>query len=120
MIGPWEILFLLAWLGGAIPAYVVGKRTGVRAPGIAFVPLMVGPYIVILRSIGRSGWLCVLGFVPVVGLIFDIWLVSVVPTAHQRTRWWVLPFLIPVIQFAAFFAYAFTLPRLTRSEPVRA
>jgi hypothetical protein len=34
--------------------FVVGQRRGVDSPGIAFVPF-VGAWIVILRSIGRSG-----------------------------------------------------------------
>jgi hypothetical protein len=117
------ILFLwllwLLWIFGSIflasvPAFVVGRRRGVRAPWLAFVPF-VGASIVILRSIGRSGWRCVLLLIPIVGLVFGIWLVFVVPSEHGRTKWWALPFLVPVVQLGAFYIYAFTLPRTAAS-----
>jgi uncharacterized membrane protein YhaH (DUF805 family) len=91
-----------------IPAFVVGQRRGVEAPGLAFVPV-VGPVLVILWSIGRSGWLCLLGLVPLVNLVFDIWLIIVVPRTHGRSGWWTLAFIIPVVNLFAFYWYAFTL-----------
>jgi hypothetical protein len=112
MIGPWEIILLLLLVVPMIPAYVVAERRGVISPAVAFVPL-VGPYIVILWSIDRSGWLCILGVIPLIAVVFGIWLAFVVPAEHGRTRWWALPFLIPLFQFVAFFAYAFTL------QPIR-
>jgi hypothetical protein len=97
----------------SIPAYVVGTRTGVASPGIAFVPFL-GPYIVLLESIRRSGWLCLLSLVPLVSLVFVIWLAFTIPAAHGRTQLWGIAFLIPVINLFAFYAYAFSLDQYRR------
>ena len=64
---PEVVLLLLSVVFVGVPAFVVGQRRGVEAPGIAFVPY-VGAWIVILRSIGRSGWLAVLALIPIVAL----------------------------------------------------
>lgn len=101
-------LLLLYFVVIPIPAFVVGQRRGVRWPGVAFVPV-VGAWIVILWSIERSGWLTVLLFIPIVNLVLAIWAAFVVPADHGRTRWWALGFLIPAVNLAAFWVYAFTL-----------
>lgn len=109
------VAFIVAlFLVVAVPAYVVGRRSGVSAAAIAFIPL-VGPTIVILWSIQRSGWLSVLGLIPLVSIIFHIWLVLTVPAEQERTRWWALPFLIPLVNVIAFYVYAFTLEYETPS-----
>jgi hypothetical protein len=92
----------------AIPAFVVARRTGVAHPGEAFIPI-VGSWIAILHSIRRSGWLLRPWPDPVCELVFYIWLVCVVPGNHGRTRWWILPFLIPFATVIPFWVYAFTL-----------
>ena len=116
---PWHIaLFVIfyavvGWVVPGIPAYVAGRRLGVAHPGVAFVPV-VGPVVVVLHSIRRSGWLCLLGLVPVVSFVFFIWLAWVVPGDHRRTRWWTFAFLIPGVNLVAFYVYAFTLPQPNR------
>jgi hypothetical protein len=108
-IAPGEIVLLvLVFAILPIPAFVVGQRRRVKAPGIAFVPY-VGAWIVILRSIARSGWLAILALIPLVAWIFGIWAAFTVPSEHGRTRWWALPFLIPGVNLVAFWVYAFTL-----------
>jgi hypothetical protein len=104
------ILFgpIAAWILGSIPAFVIGSRLGVASPGTAFIPIF-GPYIVLLHSIKRSGWLCLLVLIPLVNLIFAIWLIVVIPREHGRTGWWTLLFLIPLVNLFAFYAYAFSL-----------
>jgi hypothetical protein len=104
---------IIAWLLGAIPAFVIGQRLGVVHPGEAFIPI-VGPYIVLLHSIKRSGWLCILGLIPFVSLFFYIWLICVIPVDHGRTKWWILAFLIPLVNVVAYYAYAFTLDPYAR------
>jgi uncharacterized membrane protein YhaH (DUF805 family) len=99
---------IAGWILGSIPAYVIGQRLGVVHSGEAFIPI-VGPYIVLLHSIKRSGWLCILGLIPLVSLIFYIWLICVIPVDHGRTRWWILAFLIPLVNVIAYYVYAFTL-----------
>ena len=99
---------IAGWILGSIPAYVIGQRLGVVHAGEAFIPI-VGPYIVLLHSIKRSGWLCILGLIPFVSLVFYIWLICVIPGEHGRTRWWILLFLIPLVNVIAYYVYAFTL-----------
>ena len=111
---PWHLALLILFyvvVGGiipAIPAYVAGRRLGVGHPGVAFVPV-VGPVIVALHTIRRSGWLCLLGLIPIASFFFFIWLAWIVPGEHGRTQWWTLAFLIPGVNLVAFYVYAFTL-----------
>jgi hypothetical protein len=104
---------IAGWILGSIPAYVIGERLGVVHAGEAFIPV-VGPYIVLLHSIKRSGWLCILGLIPIVSLFFYLWLICVIPGEHGRTRWWILAFLIPLVNVIAYYAYAFTLDPYSR------
>jgi hypothetical protein len=99
---------IIGWIVASIPAYVVGSRLGVVHPAEAFIPV-VGPYIVLLHSVKRSGWLCILALIPIAALVFYIWLAFVIPIDHRRTSWWALAFLVPGVNVIAFFAYAFTL-----------
>lgn len=116
------LIYVLGLVVAGIPSYVVGERRGVRTPAVAFVPL-VGPYIVILWSIRKSGWYALLSlvlFVPFGALVVFVFLVPlafVVPAEHRRTRWWGVGFLVPVAQFCCFYAYAFTLERATPVGP---
>ncbi|HUZ14811.1 MAG TPA: hypothetical protein VMU72_01370 [Gaiellaceae bacterium] len=107
---------IAVWIVGSIPAYVVGSRLGVVHPGEAFIPV-VGPYIVLLHSVKRSGWLCILGLIPLLSFVFYLWLILVIPTEHRRTAWWTLAFLIPGVNVVAYFAYAFTLDPYGVSGP---
>jgi hypothetical protein len=99
---------LLIYGAVTVPAFIVGRRKDVSHPWIAFIPF-VGAWIVILWSIERSGWLVLLGYIPVVSIVFVIWAAFTVPSQHGRTRWWALPFLLPGINLVAFWVYAFTL-----------
>lgn len=104
------VYYVVGWVVPAIPAYVGGRRLGVAHPEVALVPV-VGPAVVVLHSIRRSGWLCLLALIPVAGLVFYVWLAWVVPGEHGRTRWWTLAFLLPGVSLVAYYAYAFTLPQ---------
>jgi hypothetical protein len=110
-----RIAFLLAFLAvvvvvGAVPAYVIGLRRQVRSPGVAFVPF-VGATIVFLRSMDISGWATLFVLVPVVNLIFTIWLFFAMPDRHGRTRLWGFLLLLPIV---GLYIYAFTLSRDVR------
>ena len=108
-VGAGDIVFLLfLFVVYSVPAFVIGQRRGVEAPGLAFIPI-VGPWIVVLRSIGRSAWLAALALFPIVVIGLGIWAAFTVPAEHGRTRWWALPFLIPGVNIVAFWVYAFTL-----------
>jgi hypothetical protein len=90
----------------ALPAYVIGKRRNVEAAWVAFIPVL-GWTVVLLWSIDRSGWLCILSLIPFVNLLFSIWLGFTLPAEHGRTRWWgVALVFLPVI---GYYIYAFTL-----------
>ena len=107
------IVGLTFWLAAlvlsTVAAFIVGKRRGVPSPGLAFIPFL-GPWIVILRSIGTSAWWVLALFIPLGGgLVFAIWAAFTVPARHGRTRWWALPFLVPLVNLIAFLIYALTL-----------
>ena len=103
------VLFLLVlfFVVVSVPSYVIGKRRGLQNPGVAFVPF-VGATIVLLWSIDRSGWMCLIALIPLVNVVFTLWLFFSVPAHHGRTRWWGLAFLVPLI---GMYWYAFTLPQ---------
>ena len=101
------LVFLLAIF--PVPAFIVGVRRGVSYPGLAFIPLF-GPWIVIFRSIGTSAWLAIGAVIPLANLIIAIWTAFTVPVRHQMSRWWTLFFLIPFVNYVAFWVYAVTLP----------
>ena len=91
---------------GGIPSFVIGQRRGVESPGLAFVPV-VGPILVLLWSIGRSGWLCVLALIPIANIVFWIWLAITVPQTHKRSGWWAVALIFTSI--IGLYFYAFTL-----------
>ncbi len=70
-----------------VPAYVIAQRSRVPSPGVAFIPF-VGQPLALLRSIGRSGWMVLLTFVPLVNLVFWIWLMFALPSYHRRSPVW--------------------------------
>ena len=109
-IGIWELLILAcAFFVFGIPAYVVGKRSGVPDPGVAFIPL-AGPYIVLLRASRISAWWTFLVLFPYLGaLALDIWIAIVLPRENKRDQWWTLPLLVPGINVIGYWIYAFTL-----------
>ena len=98
------IILVLVLVAGA-PSYVIRQRRGVSNAGVAFVPL-VGPLIVLLWSIGRSGWLALIGLLPFVNLVFALWLLFALPANHGRSLLWGLGLLVPLL---GIYAYAFTL-----------
>jgi hypothetical protein len=96
------------WLAVVTPAYVTAERSGVRHAWAALIPL--GTWIILFETIRRNGWLGLLVFIPYVGfLVVYVWIAVGIPARHGRSGWWTLAFLIPGINFAAFWWYAFTL-----------
>jgi hypothetical protein len=93
------------------PVFVIGKRRGLKNSWAAFIPLL-GAWIVLFESIGRSGWLALMVFVPTVGpLVALIWTAVEMPSRHDRSQWWTLVLLIPGVNLIGYWFYAFTLPR---------
>jgi hypothetical protein len=97
-------LAIIAVVGG-LPAYVIGRRSGVHSAWVAFVPL-VGTTLVLLWSIRQTGWLVLLAFIPFLDLLFLLWLVFALPRTHHRRGLWGLGLLVPLV---GIYAYAFTL-----------
>lgn len=48
------------------------------------------------------------------GLVISIWMAVAVPVAHGRSRWWTAALLVPALNIAGYWVYAFTLPASTR------
>jgi ABC-type transport system involved in cytochrome c biogenesis permease subunit len=106
------ILLVISIIGG-IPAYVIGSRRSVSTPEVAFIPF-VGSTIVLLRSMEMSGWVVLVSFIPLINIVFWIWLIFAMPNRHDRTRLWGVVFLIPLVNIVAMWMYAFTLERSER------
>ena len=107
MSGAAVLLILLVFLVGLpLPAYVIGRRRGVRDAWVAFLPVF-GATIVMLWSINRSGWMTLIALIPLVGFFWSIWFAVTIPAEHGRTRWWAAAFFfLPLI---GYYLYAFTL-----------
>jgi hypothetical protein len=107
-IGPIFLLVVL-YLALVIPAYIVGRRLDLRNPWVAFVPLF-GVWIVLLESVGQSGLAALAVLIPPIGpLVLLIWIAVAAPPRHERSRLWTLAFIIPGVNFLAYWFYALTL-----------
>jgi hypothetical protein len=99
-------LIALAWLILVVPPYIIGTRRRVAQPWLSFIPF--GLWIVLLRSVGTSGWFTLLLFLPTVGgLVVWLYLVFTMPSRQQRTGWWTVAFIF--LPIASYWAYALTL-----------
>jgi len=109
-IGIWELLILAcAFLVFGVPAFVVGKRSRVPDPGIAFIPF-VGAYIVLLRASRISAWWTFLVLIPYLGaLALDIWIAVMLPRENKRDQWWTFALVVPGVNIVGYWIYAFTL-----------
>ncbi len=111
-----SVVLLLIIVGSVLaivgtPVYVIARRRGQRYPWIAFVPFL-GVWIVLCESMGRSGWLGLLSFIPYVGtLILDVWIAIELPARHGRSRAWTAALIVPGLNLIGYWAYAFTLER---------
>lgn len=100
---------VVVYLALVTPAYLIGRRLGLRNPWVAFVPLF-GAWIVLLESVGQSGWAALAVLIPTIGpLVLVIWIAVAAPPRHGRSRWWTLPFIIPGVNVLAYWFYALTL-----------
>ncbi len=103
------VVLIFAILG--VPAYVVGRRRGVAGAWVAFIPI-AGPTMVLLWSMDEPGWLMILSLVPLVNVVFGLWMLFEMPFRHDRTRWWGVACMVPLV---GMYAYAFTLPSAAAS-----
>ena len=99
------VFVVLVFVFFGLPSYVVGQRRGVSDAWVAFIPI-AGPTMVLLWSIDRPGWMVILGLLPLVNLVFGLWLLFALPAAHDRSLWWGVGCLVPVV---GMYSYAFTL-----------
>lgn len=104
------IVLLLVFVVGPLPFYVIAKRRGVPNAWVAFIPA-VGSTIVWLWAMDRSGWMCLIAFIPFVNIVFAIWLCFGMPPHHGRTRWWGLALLF--LPWIGALVYALTLDPVT-------
>jgi Family of unknown function (DUF5684) len=89
------VLVLIVVLAG-VPSYVIGERRSVKDAWVAFIPFG-GPTIVLLWSIDRSGWMVLLGLIPLVNIVFGIWLLFALPSNHGRSLLGGLGLLVPLV-----------------------
>jgi hypothetical protein len=95
----------------AFPVFLIGRRRGLRNPWAAFIPLL-GVWIVLCESVGRSGWFSLLVFIPMFGpLALLLWTAFELPARHGRSRWWTPALVIPFVNFVGYWAYALTIDR---------
>jgi hypothetical protein len=105
------LLFVAVFCAIVTPVFVIGRRRGQPNAWAAFVPLL-GLWIVLCESMGRSGWFALLVFIPTAGpLALLVWTAVQVPAHHGRSRWWTLAFIVPGVNLIGYWFYAFTLPR---------
>jgi hypothetical protein len=104
------VLAVIAVVGG-LPAYLIGQRRGVDNLWVSFIPF-AGPTIVLLWSIGRSGWLTLLLVVPLVNFAFAIWFLFALPQGHGRSLLWFLGLIVPF----GIYVYALTMPQSGRTH----
>ena len=102
-----------------VPGYVIAQRRGIGNPWMAFIP-MLGLWIVVFESLGRSGLLALLMLFQPIALVFMIWTAIEVPPRHGRSRWWTAALFIPGLNLIAYWVYAFTLPRQVRPMSLQA
>jgi uncharacterized membrane protein YhaH (DUF805 family) len=101
----------VGWLLITTPFYILGRRRGLDHPWVAVLPLF-GIAIVLFESIGKSGWLALLVFVPTVGpLLVFVWTAVEIPSHHGRSRWWTAALIVPIVNVIGYWFYALTLPR---------
>lgn len=110
------VLFLIV----CVPAYVMAQRAGLDHPAVAFVPIL-GPWVVMLKSTGHSGWFSLGVLVPYLGaFVVALWMAFEAPSRHHRSEWWKLALAIPVINVFAYLVYALTFPQLDRGPALYA
>ena len=106
------ILFLVIF---PLPVYLIGSKRGVPNSWVAFIPFF-GSSIVWLWAMGRSGWMVLISFIPLVNIIFGIWMCFGLPPHHGRTRWWGVALMF--LPWLGLLWYAVTLDR--QSQPAAA
>ena len=62
------IFFVILLCITGVPGYVIAERRGLSKPWVAFIPI-VGFWIVLCESVGRSGWLTLWILVPYLGAL---------------------------------------------------
>jgi hypothetical protein len=109
------IVILLVLVVLPLPMYLIATRRGIPNAWVAFIPI-VGYSIVWLWAMSRSGWMMLIGFIPLVNIVFSIWLCFGMPPHHGRTRWWGVALLF--LPWIGALIYALTLDR--HSQPAAA
>jgi hypothetical protein len=116
MEGALAIVLILALFAAVYtPAFLVARQSGVSHAWVAYIPL-VGMWVTILRAAKLSPWLVLVVWIPLVGIFIALAVAWHLPKDHERSQWWFVVNLIPVI---GWYAYALTLKREGReAQPV--
>lgn len=103
------VILLLVLVVFPWPMYLIATKRGVPNAWVAFIPV-VGYTIVWLWAMDRSGWMILISLIPIVNVVFSIWLCFGMPPHHNRTRWWGVALLF--LPWLGALWYALTLDRV--------
>ena len=86
---------------------VIGQKLSVPNAWLAWIPM--GNIWVMCRAAGKPGWWVLLFFIPLVNLIFFIWVIFAIPPRLNKSRWLGLLIFLPLVGALAYMSVlAFT------------
>jgi hypothetical protein len=100
------LVLVIFFVALPLPIYVIGRRRGISHSWAAFIPV-VGSTIVWLWAMDESAGMTVIAFIPILNIIFAIWLCFGMPPRHGRTAWWGVALLL--LPWVGALSYALTL-----------
>jgi hypothetical protein len=74
---------------------VIGEKLNVPNAWLAWIP--IANIWVMCRAAGKPGWWVLLFFIPLVNLIFGIWVIFAIPPRLNKSRWLGLLVFLPVL-----------------------
>lgn len=74
---------------------VIGGKLNVPNAWLAWIP--IANIWVMCRAAGKPGWWVILFFIPLVNLIFGIWVIFAIPPRLNKSRWLGLLVFLPVL-----------------------
>lgn len=105
-LGIYLLFVLIMYLVGTIPYYVLAKKANHKHPWLAFVP--IANSIQMLQIAGINPWAVLLLLVPLVNIVFGIYMTCKFLIAFGRSGFEVLILIIPVANYIYLFYLAFS------------
>lgn len=92
------LLWLIAIVLYAFFSYtlmVIGQKLSVPNAWLAWIP--IANIWVMCRAAGKPGWWVILFFIPLVNLIFALWVIFAIPPRLGKSRWLGLLIFLPLV-----------------------